>query len=410
VRVILSDGSGLTARQTATQLAASDHHVEVLSPDPLALTRFTRHVRRVHRVRAYGPDPLGWLDDTVAVLARGGFDVLLPTQEQVAVLSRWPTRVTDLGVALAVPPFDALRQVQDKIAASATLARLGLPQPATTVVTDQRELTRTVTPPVFIKTPIGTATVGVHRVDSSVDLGRLADQLDAARAFDTGGVVAQQPVDGPLAMMQAVYRHGRLIAWHANLREREGVSGGASGKRSIRLPEAAAHLALLGQALGWHGALSADAILTPHGPCYIDLNPRLVEPGNAWRSGVDLVDALLQVSLDRPPAPVPAGTAGVRTHQLLLAVLAAARHGRRAVYQEILAATRHTGTYQDSSEELTPLHRDPLAALPVALATAATLLKPSTWQWFAAGAVNNYALTPAGWQQILRGSDQTAPD
>jgi uncharacterized protein YbjT (DUF2867 family) len=70
MRVLLSDGSGLTARQAATQLAAAGHTVEVLTPDSFALTRFTRHVTRVHKVPAYGPDPLRWLDAALAVLSR----------------------------------------------------------------------------------------------------------------------------------------------------------------------------------------------------------------------------------------------------------------------------------------------------------------------------------------------------
>ncbi len=38
VRVLLTDGSGLTARQVATELSLAGHRVEVLTPDPLALT------------------------------------------------------------------------------------------------------------------------------------------------------------------------------------------------------------------------------------------------------------------------------------------------------------------------------------------------------------------------------------
>src|SRR5262249_29249330 len=158
---------GLTARQTATQLAASGHRVEVLTPDRLALTRFTRHVVQAHPVPPYGHDPLVWLD---AVLARRRFAVLPPTQEQVAVLSRDAGRVSALGVGLAVPGFEALAQVQDKVHAVATLARVGLPQPDSFVDTTPEELVRSARPPVFVKTPIGTATMGVQRVDSPHDL------------------------------------------------------------------------------------------------------------------------------------------------------------------------------------------------------------------------------------------------
>ncbi len=395
MRVLLSDGSGLTARQVATQLAAAGHRVEVLTPDPLALTRFTRTVRRVHPVPPYGRDPLAWLDETVRVLARGGFDVLLPTQEQVAVLSRYPDRVTGLGVGLAVPPFEALKRVQDKVSATATLTRVGLPQPETVVVQGADQL-RAVPPPVFVKTPIGTATTGVSYVGSVEELERLATRLDYR-----AGIVVQQPLSGPLLMIQAVYAHGRLLARHANVREREGVRGGASGKRGVDPPGLDAHLTALGEELGWHGALSLDAIRTVDGLRYIDVNPRLVEPGNAWRSGVDLVDTLLTVSKGGSPAPVAVGAVGVGTHQLLLAVLGAAADGRAAVLRELLAAARHAGPYRDSREELTPLRRDPLGALPVALAAAATLARPSAWRWFSTGAVTNYALTPQGWQRIL---------
>jgi hypothetical protein len=259
---------------------------------------------------------------------------------------------------------------------------------------------------VFVKTPIGTATMGVLRVHSADELRRVADALAASGGFDLGGIVAQRPVEGPLVMIQAVYAHGRLLAAHTNLRVRDGPNGGSSSKRSIDLPVVRTHLAALGEALSWHGALALDAILTPQGPCYIDANPRLVEPGNAWRAGVDLVDVLLQVSLaergEALEAPLRPGRADVYTHQLLLAVLAAAEHGGRgAVLHELRNAARHTGPYRGSHEELTPTAGDWRAGVPVAVAAAALLVRPASWRWFASGAVANYALTPKGWQAIL---------
>ena len=75
MKVLLTDGSGLTARQCATRLAAAGHVVEALSPDPLCLCRFTRHVARLHRVPAYGSDPLGWLGAALDVYRLGRFDL-----------------------------------------------------------------------------------------------------------------------------------------------------------------------------------------------------------------------------------------------------------------------------------------------------------------------------------------------
>ena len=85
----MTDGSGLTARQTANRLWSAGHVVEALAPDPLCLCRFTRHVGGIRRVSAYGPDPLHWLDTALDTYRSGRFDVLFPTQEQVAVLARF---------------------------------------------------------------------------------------------------------------------------------------------------------------------------------------------------------------------------------------------------------------------------------------------------------------------------------
>jgi len=409
MRVLLTDGSGLTARQVATQLSVAGHIVEALTPDPLALTRFTRHVRRVHRVAPYGADPFAWLDSALGVFGDGGFDVLFPTQEQVAVLARFAERLRMAGVPTAVPSFEALARVQDKLAARATLAELGLPQPHATGAANAAELAAWGHLPVFVKTPIGTATSGVRYVADPAELVAVGSAWDAGGLFADGGVLIQSPVAGPLVMIQAVFADGQLVASHANLRVREGASGGASHKRSVDLPEAREHLGALGARLGWHGALSADAILSEAGLVYIDINPRLVEPGNAWRAGVDLVGALLDVAVGAspPPAQVP-GRRGVATHQLLLAVLGAAQHQhkRGAVLAELAAALCHRGSYAGSREELTPLRHDLRTAVPVAAAAAATLALPSAWRWFSSGAVTNYALTPAAWRQILTHGDR----
>jgi len=403
VRVLLSDGSGLTARQVAAQLFAAGHTVEALSPDRLALTRFTRCVRRVHPVPPYGIDPFAWLDEALAVVAAGHFDVLFPTQEQVAVLARCEHRLRAAGVRTAVPAFDALARVQDKLSARATLAELGLPQPEGAVVASPEELCAWERFPVFVKTPIGTATTGVRHVTDRAELAAVAVEWGGQGVFADGGVLVQAPATGPLVMVQSVFADGCLVAHHSNLRVREGASGSASHKRSVDLPEVRGHVALLGEKLGWHGALSVDAILTATGPVYIDVNPRLVEPANAERAGVDLVAALLDVSIGRAPATQPPGRDGVATHQLLLAVLGAAQHERtrRAVLAELMQALSHRGAYHQSVEELTPVRHDLRAALPVVVAASATLASPSAWRWFSSGAVATYALTPSAWRRIV---------
>jgi hypothetical protein len=223
--------------------------------------------------------------------------------------------------------------------------------------------------------------------------------------FAHGPVVVQARADGPLHMVQAVADGGTLVAFHAVERVREGARGGASHKVGRSLPDARAAIATLAAGLGWTGALAADVVVTAGGPVVIDVNPRLVEPVNAARSGVDLVGPLLDLATGGHPAAQPGGRPGVATHQLLLAVLGAAqRHGtRRAVAAELLAAVRHRGAYRDGTEELTPIAGDLRSAVPVVVATGAVLVRPSAWRALATGSVANYALSAPGWAAVRAG-------
>ncbi|MGD0246813.1 MAG: ATP-grasp domain-containing protein [Streptosporangiaceae bacterium] len=410
--IMLSDGAGLTSRQAATVLARTGHQVEALCPRGLSLCRMTRHVRRVHDVPAVGRDPFGWLGASLAVAERRGADVLLAVQEQVAVMALEQDRIEAAGLATAVPSFPALAQVQDKVSAYRTLDRIGVPQPPSVIAASAAELVEaagqagTAGPgrPVFVKTPIGTASAGVRRVGSQADLRQLVADYESLGVFaGSGSVLVQQPVAGPLMMVQAVFAAGALVAFHGCERVREGTSGGASHKLGRRLPDVREHMARLGAALKWHGALSADVILGPDGPCFIDINPRLVEPANALASGVDLTGALVEVALTGTARPQPDAAPGVRTHQLLLAVLGAAQHGRRRdVARELAGAALHRGSYRGSREELTPARGDLLGPVPVTVAGLAALAWPSIWRQFVGGSAGAYSLTPAAWSELTK--------
>jgi hypothetical protein len=218
------------------------------------------------------------------------------------------------------------------------------------------------------------------------------------------GVLVEEAFDGPLAMVQAVFDRGRMVAFHANRRVAEGSGGGASHKESIDLPDVRTDLTRLGNHLDWHGGLSADVILSPaRGPQIIDINPRLVEPGNAMRSGVDLVGTLLEVAIGGNPATEPGGTAGRRTHQLLLAILGAAQQdgSRRAVWRTTLEAMLHRGLYRGSSEELTPLAGDYRAVVPLAVALTLTSILPGRGEGLASSSTGTYAVSAQGWQQLV---------
>jgi glutathione synthase/RimK-type ligase-like ATP-grasp enzyme len=396
MRILLSEGSGLTSRQVVTRLGDLGHHVEILSSSRICLTRFTRHVRKVHLVPRFGQEPLAWLEVANTIAKARAMDMLFPTQEQVAVLS---ARHAALDVSTVVPPFQSLRRVQDKVSAFRTLREIGIPQPESVIAGNVGDLTGQPRFPVFVKRPISTASSAVRRASSPGELEMTARTL----GLGASELLIQAQAFGPLAMVQAVADNGQLVAHHANLRIREGVGGGASIKESAALPSMPEHLERLVGELHWHGPLSMDVIVTSQGPVVIDVNPRLVEPMNAYLAGVDLVAAMLDLArLGRPPVQ-PAGRTGVRSRQLLLAILGAAqRHGSRvAIARELVRALGQRGEYASAVEELTPISGDPIAAIPVIAATLSTLLWPPLWRFFHSGAVESYALTPEAWAQVL---------
>jgi hypothetical protein len=174
MRILLSEGSGLTSRQVATRLGDLGHHVEILLSSRICLTRFTRHVRKLHLVPRFGREPLAWLDAANAIAVTRAIDVLFPTQEQVAVLS---ARHRALNVPTVVPPFESLRRVQDKISAFRALQEIGIPQPETVVARSVGDLTGLAKFPVFVKRPISTASSAVRRASSPVELEVVARAL-----------------------------------------------------------------------------------------------------------------------------------------------------------------------------------------------------------------------------------------
>jgi glutathione synthase/RimK-type ligase-like ATP-grasp enzyme len=397
MRVLLSEGSGLTSRQVAGRLSELGHEVEVLSSTPLCLTRFARHVRAVHAVPRFGDAPFAWLEAAQRLAGERNADLLFPTQEQVAVLSASQDK---LAVPTIVPPFASLAQVQDKVSACRTLSQIGAPQPHTAIIADAADGERVDKFPVFVKRAVSTASSGVRQARDRGELSKAVAELGEKREE---GVIVQEAAQGPLAMVQAVVRHGRLIAYHANQRRREGVGGGASLKESIVIPGLREILVRLVDRLSWHGGLSMDVILSERGPLIIDVNPRLVEPGNALRAGVDLVAAMLSLIGGHDATERAPGTPGVLTRQSLIAILgAAAQSGRRfEILREARDALLARNAYAGSHEELTPFRGDPLTALPVLTVLLATLLHPPLWRKFHAGAVGPYALTPNAWRQIL---------
>jgi predicted ATP-grasp superfamily ATP-dependent carboligase len=396
-KILLSEGSSLSSREAITALGLAGHRVELVSSDPMCLGRFSCFVNRVHRAPASGADPDGYLAAVIDVVKTNNIDALIPVHEQAYLFAAAREQLpTGLGIALA--DFEAFEQVQSKASFAALLTRLNIPQPDTDIIRSADQFTAERPYPFFVKAAFGTASAGVWRVGDAHQRDALLLQLEQHNAF-ADGLLVQAAVIGALERTQAVFDRGRLVASHIYRQVVEGPGGGDVLKISVASAEVRATVERIGQALNWHGALSFDyirdeATKTPH---FIDANPRLVEPMNAWLSGVDLPGALLRISLGETPPAQPESRAGVLTRLGLMGLLDAARHRgrRRDILREIGLMASNTGRYRGSREELVPLLTDPWCAIPLGVVVARLLRAPAAAARFSDTTVAAYSLTPS---------------
>jgi predicted ATP-grasp superfamily ATP-dependent carboligase len=395
-KILLSEGSSLSSREAITAFGLGGHRVELVSSDPMCLGRFSRFVTRVHQAPASGADPDGYLAAVLEIVKTDHIDALIPVHEQ-AYLFAAARKQLPAGLGIALADFEAFEQVQGKAGFANLLTRLSVPQPTTEIIRSADQFAAERPYPFFVKAAFGTASAGVWRVGDVRQRDALLVQFETLNAF-AHGLLVQAAVTGALERTQAVFDRGRRVASHIYRQVVEGPGGGDVLKISVVNAGVRDTVERIGQALKWHGALSFDYILdhatkTPH---FIDANPRLVEPMNAWLSGVDLAGALLQISLGETPPVQPDGRAGVLTRLGLMGLLDAARRRsrRRDILREIGLLATGSGRYRGSREELVPLLTDPWCGIPLGAVVARLLGAPATAARFTETAVAAYSLTP----------------
>jgi predicted ATP-grasp superfamily ATP-dependent carboligase len=402
IRVLVSEGNSTSAREAITILGLSGHIVEVCDPSAYCLARFSRFVRKFHRCPGLRDDPAGFLLFVEKLLDARQFDVLLPIHEQGFLFARGRHRLEDL-VGLALPSFEHYRVAHSKAGFSRLLDQLGLPQPATRIVTSARELRDAVRFPSVVKTSLGTASRGIWFVRDAGDLEGALQDLRVSGAF-ADEVLVQEFVAGPTEKAQSVFCRGELVGFHAYRQVALGVGGGEAIKESVARPQVRAMLQTIGQRLAWHGALSVDYLVPEQNraPLLIDCNPRLVEPMSAYLAGTDLVGLLLDVSHGATPVPLPASREGVRTHLAMQALLgiAARERSRRALVRESWRLWREQGPYIDSREEMTPVFTDWLSTVPLAMTAMLLLARPQAAIALARGGFDAHLLSRESIREI----------
>jgi hypothetical protein len=393
VRVLLSEGSSLTARETIACLGPAGYGLEVLDPDPLCIARFSRWVRKVNRCPPPAADPLAYLETVRAVVADRQIDVVLPTHEQAWLFAAARQLVRDAPVAVA--QTSAFDRVQSKIEFAGLMDELGLPQPEWRLIAREDDLVG-LPFPYWLKTAFSTAGRGVRLVcDERSRVAAVGELLGPSG----GPVMAQQPAAGQYGQVQGLFDRGRLVAAHTSVQTGTGIGPSAAARLSVDHALPRKHIAMLGEALAWHGGLTLDYLHRDGIRQYIECNPRTVEPGNATASGVNIPQLQIRLTMhdgELSCEPV-VGRAGVRTHGTLALILgrAAYQKSRRAVLAVLGSAVMRRGCYGHSAEQLTPVLRDPPSAAALAFVIAQALASPERATRLASRVVARYSITAA---------------
>jgi len=397
LRVLLSEGSSLSARQTLYALGCGGHLIDICDPRPaFCLCRFSRYVRACYACPPISTNPADYLAFLEERLRKTRYDVLFPTHDQVYLLSRFRSALAK-RVGLPVPSFAAIEQVQSKARFMILLRELKLPHPATVLAHSHSELRRNLHFPCYVKTDYSTAGCGVRYVCDQPSMQSLADKLEAENLLGSDSpVLVQRAVPGTLSVAQAVFQEGRLVAAHSYMSRALGVGGSARARIGVAHPVVIEHLVLLGARLHWHGALTLDYLWDSRSkqPQYIEANPRIGETFNATLSGLNLCEVLLQVGLEKSISSPATSREGVRTHSWLMTLLAQAQGGcdRRHLLRELVTAALGKGLYKQSQDEITRWGEDPLSLIPAAYLTARLLINPCRAAAVIESAVENYAL------------------
>ncbi len=385
-RLLFLEGASLTSRETLTVLLADNYKVDVLSPDRFSIAAFSRLTHMLTTVDV-NRSPLTYLKQLDQLLEEKDYKAILPTHEEGVLLANGKSLLSS-DLLLALSESETFREVVGKIAFAELADKLGLPVPKWEYVNDLESIHLPY--PYWLKADYGTAGRSVYKITSDADLKSLVK----LHLLDSESWMAQQDMVGQYGQVQAVFNCGKLLAVHSSIKVGSGAGGSAAARLSIDSEVTREHIEKLGHHLKWHGGLTLDFIFLNHHFYYIECNPRMVEPANAYKAGVNFPKLLIELAQNNDSQPdISVGKPGVRTHSLLALIIGTAEktQSRRKIWETI----RLWLFKSDSDEVLTPIRKDFPSIIPLVVIAIRLLLNPKSVKKLVEHTVGHYSVAPA---------------
>jgi predicted ATP-grasp superfamily ATP-dependent carboligase len=212
-------------------------------------------------------------------------------------------RIAHLDGATHLLPCPAIAELAWSKCAFATLcAEEDLPSPANCAVRtaeEARAAAGRIGYPLILKSANGFAGSGVHRCDDAAQLDRHLGLLGGDQPW-----LVQQFVEGRVGTVDALFWHGRPVAWTSALVTAtcNGPFSSSTARRFHRLAGLEPLLHRIGRRSGLHGFTGLDVILRPDGsPVLLEMNCRpTIGHSLGAGAGVDFGRALAGLLAGRP--------------------------------------------------------------------------------------------------------------
>lgn len=392
-KILLSEGSSLTARETLTALHDQGYQVDILTSTRFPLTRFSCWRGKMISIVNPNKQPLHYLQKLRVIQDREHYAAILPTHEECWLFAAAGEKyLADLPIVVA--PYAEFEKVQSKINFAFLLDQLGIRQPKWQLSSKGLELE--IALPFWLKSEYGTAGQAVKKICS---LKKYQEELRKQPFRKDNRLMLQENIEGTYGQVQAFFAQGIMQAVHTTLQTGRGVGNSAAARKSVVLPGTIADIEKIGKHLKWQGCLTLDFILSDGQTFYLECNPRMVEPGNAAKAGVNFPKRLIQLTTgELPRKTLQVGRAGVQTRGLQALLLGTAEETgkRRGIITTFYQAIKN----KNVCEVLTPVHDDRLSLLPITFVLLMLLIAPANGQRFARAAIQNYSISPEVIQNI----------
>lgn len=396
LKILMTEGASISARQILFDLGER-HTIDIMDPSPICQCRPSKLRRSYFKVPPFVDDPKGWLQVLGKRLREGDYDVVVPPHDEVFLLSHVRETLEEM-TRIAIPPIQAVEEIQSKIRFAEICRELGIPIPESKVINDPKELEDWTEWPRWLKLAYGSAGATVKLVHNREEAeAALKDFQD--RGWWEPGVpfLMQKGATGEQGFVRALFDRGELKAYHCSVLRMRGVGGAAIAKVSVDHPSVGEHMAKLGKHLGWHGVLFCDYFYDEETetPYYIEANPRIGDSANATMSGNNLIQKWVDVKMGRDIEPHGEVQVGVRSHSKLLVLISKCLDGasRGDVLKEMKALKKKLGDYEGSLDENSRGDIDWPSELPYKYMSTRLVLDPGFARRYVQKMVRNYSLS-----------------